>query len=346
LKRSSLEALDLNLKESIIALLLAILPSAIKVRIYKLCGARIGRGVKIGFGSVVMAEKFSKIDIGDYTAIRNFTVIICREVNIGKYVEIAMFIWIWGAGKLTIRNKCYFGSRINVNLRRNNFYCGEFTGLAAGVVIYTHSYFWPYTQGWYHILKDVILEDHVMVGMNSIILPGVIIGENSIIGAGSVVSRPIPPNSFAAGNPAKVISSTDKFKDEVDSKELTRRSITIARDLVDYFGFKLVSERNYKDVYMIAFERSTLLSKKVWWIIVADASILHQNRMYRSFRGNNLILFSTSHVTSKISQRIPLWYDLKNLKCSYLPDRFSIDIWHFLYYTWCVVCDVKSFSCS
>ncbi|MFN7181253.1 MAG: acyltransferase [Planctomycetota bacterium] len=44
------------------------------------------------------------------------------------------------------------------------------------------------------------------IGMNSVILPGIIIGEGALIGAGSVVTKNIPPYSVAYGNPAKVYS--------------------------------------------------------------------------------------------------------------------------------------------
>ena len=47
--------------------------------------------------------------------------------------------------------------------------------------------------------------DNVWIGGNSIVLAGVTIGENSIIGAGSVVTKNIPANCIAVGNPAKVI---------------------------------------------------------------------------------------------------------------------------------------------
>lgn len=53
--------------------------------------------------------------------------------------------------------------------------------------------------------QKVSIEDNVWLGMNVIVLKGVVIGANSIIGAGSVVSRSIPSNSVAAGNPARVI---------------------------------------------------------------------------------------------------------------------------------------------
>ena len=51
----------------------------------------------------------------------------------------------------------------------------------------------------------VIIEDHVWIGAHTIILPGVCIGHNSAIGAGSVVTRDIPANCLAVGNPARVL---------------------------------------------------------------------------------------------------------------------------------------------
>ena len=50
------------------------------------------------------------------------------------------------------------------------------------------------------------------IGDSAIILPNVRIGDNSIIGAGSVVTRNIPANSVAVGNPAKIICSTEEYK--------------------------------------------------------------------------------------------------------------------------------------
>jgi len=57
------------------------------------------------------------------------------------------------------------------------------------------------------VMKEVIIEDHVFIGAHSIILKGVTIGKNSIVGAGSVVTKTIPPNQIWAGNPAKFIKN-------------------------------------------------------------------------------------------------------------------------------------------
>ncbi|MDX8127148.1 acyltransferase [Methylomonas sp. OY6] len=51
----------------------------------------------------------------------------------------------------------------------------------------------------------VIIENNVFIGAGSKIMKGVKIGSNSVIGAGSVVTRDIPENSIAAGNPARVL---------------------------------------------------------------------------------------------------------------------------------------------
>ena len=49
------------------------------------------------------------------------------------------------------------------------------------------------------------IEDHVWIGCRAIILHGVTIGHGAVIGAGAVVTQDVPPNMFAAGNPARVL---------------------------------------------------------------------------------------------------------------------------------------------
>jgi maltose O-acetyltransferase len=55
--------------------------------------------------------------------------------------------------------------------------------------------------------EPIVLEDNVWLGGGVIVCPGVTIGENSVIGAGAVVTRDIPANVVAVGNPARVIRS-------------------------------------------------------------------------------------------------------------------------------------------
>lgn len=63
--------------------------------------------------------------------------------------------------------------------------------------------------------KPIVIGNNVWIGANSVILPSVTIGNNVIIGAGSIVSKDIPSNSIAAGNPCKVIKNKEKYSEDI-----------------------------------------------------------------------------------------------------------------------------------
>lgn len=65
---------------------------------------------------------------------------------------------------------------------------------------------------------NVVIGNNVFVGAGTIILPGVHIGNRVIIGAGSIVTKDIPDNSVAAGNPAKVICPIDEYLEKEKAK--------------------------------------------------------------------------------------------------------------------------------
>ena len=59
----------------------------------------------------------------------------------------------------------------------------------------------------YEAAKPIVIGNNVWLGGGAIVLPGVTIGDNSVIGAGAIVTKDIPPNVLAVGNPARVVRS-------------------------------------------------------------------------------------------------------------------------------------------
>jgi len=102
---------------------------------------------------------------------------------------------------------------------------GAFWDAKGGIAIGTNVIFGPESIIWTYnhnhrsdqaipyggpdLLGEVVLEDHVWVGIRVLILPGVRVGEGAIIAAGSVVTKDVPPGAIVGGNPARVIGQRD-----------------------------------------------------------------------------------------------------------------------------------------
>ena len=69
------------------------------------------------------------------------------------------------------------------------------------------------------IFLPTVVGDNVMIGVNSLIMPGVHIGNNVVIGGHSVVTKDVPDGSIVAGVPAKQISTIERFMEKLKEKE-------------------------------------------------------------------------------------------------------------------------------
>lgn len=75
---------------------------------------------------------------------------------------------------------------------------GKYTRVTGGVILLAHDACRKYKA-------DVYIGDNCFIGTRVIVLPGVRIGNECVIGSGSIVTKDIPNNCIAVGNPAKVI---------------------------------------------------------------------------------------------------------------------------------------------
>lgn len=93
------------------------------------------------------------------------------------------------------------------------------------------------------LTAPITIGNDVYLGIRTVILPGVSIGNHCIIGAGSIVSRSIPDNCVAAGVPARVIRSTDEYMENAQVRSLHFGHLSAkekALALKEHFGIKAV----------------------------------------------------------------------------------------------------------
>ncbi len=136
---------------------------------------------------------FGRWDVGIFGP---FTVLRPKNVRLGANCAINHEVFLHGAAGITIGNDVVLSARcmlIDASLNRDGF--------AA-------------TATRHYQNKPITIEDGVWVGAAAVILPGVTIGRRSIIGAGSVVTRDVPPFTIVAGNPARAIGTVEQQRKE------------------------------------------------------------------------------------------------------------------------------------
>ena len=123
--------------------------------------------------------------------------------KIGKKTVINMNQYFMSAYKLKIGNYshinqgCFIDARAGIEIG-SNVSISHYVRLVTG----SHDMNDPMFEGRF---KSIKINDYVWIGINSIILQGVVIGKGAVICAGAVVTKDVPDNAIMAGVPAKII---------------------------------------------------------------------------------------------------------------------------------------------
>ncbi len=127
------------------------------------------------------------------------------EIGEGCYIE-PPFHANWGG------HHVHFGDYVYANFNLTmvddtHIYVGDYTMFGPGVVLATagHPLLPELREKVYQYNMPIHIGRNCWIGAGGIILPGITIGDNSVIGAGSVVTKDIPANVIAVGNPCRVL---------------------------------------------------------------------------------------------------------------------------------------------
>ena len=147
-----------------------------------------GKGSTVRRRSRIDVFPWNRFEIGDLTTIEDFTTINNGSGDVLMGNRVRMGIGSVVIGPVTMGNGSGFGQHV--------FISGFNHGYADGS---KNSSVQPLD------IKPVVIEDEAHIGANSVVVAGVTIGKRVQVGAGSVVTKDIPPFSVAVGNPARVI---------------------------------------------------------------------------------------------------------------------------------------------
>lgn len=98
---------------------------------------------------------------------------------------------------------------------------GNHCTITAGVALLTHDGgAWVFRNEIpeLNVFGKIEIKDNCFIGIDSIIMPNVTIGPNSVVGAGSIVTKDVPPNVVVAGVPAREICSLEEYKQKCIKK--------------------------------------------------------------------------------------------------------------------------------
>jgi len=152
---------------------------------------RLGQGVKL--------SKFINLygcQIGDETKIGAF-VEIQKNASVGRRCKVSSHTFVCEG--VTIEDNVFIGHGVTFI---NDFYP---RATAEGGHLQTE-------QDWK--VEKTVVKRGASIGSGVTILANVTIGENAIVGAGSMVTRDVPPNTIVAGNPAKILRSIPNSSEE------------------------------------------------------------------------------------------------------------------------------------
>ena len=180
-------------------------------------------------------EKLEAGEIYDFSdkevqARKDFAILKCKEYNAidtmdaeGRWKYLSEWLGSIGKGTWVASTfNCDYGKNIflgkNITMNYNvtildirKVTIGDYTMIGPGTLITSvgHTLSPKGRRSHLSFAKPVTIENDVWIGGNVVILPGITIGRGSVIGAGSAVTKDIPPFSVAVGSPARVIKTIE-----------------------------------------------------------------------------------------------------------------------------------------
>jgi acetyltransferase-like isoleucine patch superfamily enzyme len=260
------------------------LPSEEKCEAYRLHGARIGQGVVLEDGVLVVAPRIvveDEVRIGRDATIRceeAFSIgtlthvgpnldLACRRAFLGEGIHAGRSIRIGGGGHrdpwavLAVGDLTFLGDEVFINPCRPVL-IGREAFLTQRAMIVTHNIGHSALEGFENRFAPVVLEDMAQVGLGSVVYAGCRVGRRAIVGSCSYVISDIPAGVFALGVPARVAGPAQRKITRRKQVELAGRMVDELRELLALRGHQVraLSEDEGRGFWLEADEGRSLVA--------------------------------------------------------------------------------------
>lgn len=210
-------------------------------------GCRIGDGSRITSPEIAFGEGCTigtgfEGELNEYFRLGRHSNLGKRVAMVGQGVRTGEFLWlkddvvVGGGGArgprsyFTVGDQTSVFDRCYINLSEE-VTIGSGSALSSDVVLLTHGAWQPALMGFRTRFAPISIGDYSVVYLNSIVMPGVKIGNYSTIGAGSLVLGDVPDRCLAAGSPARIVKGPENYPTPLDEAGL---DALIDEALTDY----------------------------------------------------------------------------------------------------------------
>ena len=280
-------------------LVFGFLPSFLKKWVYRLRGYRIGKGVRIGLGTVICGED---VEVGKGADIGFLTIIRGKKIRIGKYVQIGAMtlldtphleigegtkineqVFVGGLqfpdSRFVVGRNCQIMQMSFINPAKS-ITMGDDTCIGGNGLVFGHTSWLSKFEGYPVNFLPVEIGNRASIGWRVFVVAGAKIGDGAVIGGNSLVNRSIPARCLAVGSPATVVAKPPYFPQAVSEPEKERIFAEILSEMLEFLrGYGWTCGQNEHLITVESKKNNRWIGRRKQWRVWTESG---------SFRGNPL----------------------------------------------------------
>lgn len=329
------------------------LPSFLKCALYRLRGYRIGRNVRIGFGSVICAKE---VELGNGVTVGFFSFIRGKQVCLGDRVQIGSMcfldtphleigddsklneqVYVGGLqfpdSRLSVGKNCQIMQMTFINPTKY-ITIGDDTGIGGDSLLFGHASWLSRFEGYPVDFRPIEIGNSVSIAWRVFVGAGAKIGDGAVIGANSFVNHTIPSRCLATGSPARVVAKAPYFPRSLRDTEREAMLGEILGEMMEYLRGSDVSCRNGGSEIEVTWTRQQWFSSTQHSEKIHIATTTFEDSHLPSLADGTSVFLSLRTIPGEMRRQLRdcsiLWFDIERKERSALSHELGEEVAQYL----------------